>query len=98
MNLALWTILILATPLIATKAINGVYLAFLTLVILASFEAVQPLAQAFQFLGHSVAAGGRVVQCACCPPPGGGVARPLSPPPQHPSCWLNLGIDKLKFT
>src|SRR5258708_10860307 len=51
MNLALWTILILAIPLIATKAINGVYLAFLTLVILASFEAVQPLAQAFQFLG-----------------------------------------------
>src|SRR2546427_331276 len=45
MNLALWTILILAIPLVATKAINGVYLALLTLLILASFEAVQPLAQ-----------------------------------------------------
>ena len=43
-NLALWTILILAIPLVVTKAINGVYLASLTLVILASFEAVQPLA------------------------------------------------------
>ncbi|MFL5698658.1 MAG: thiol reductant ABC exporter subunit CydC [Ktedonobacteraceae bacterium] len=60
MNLALWTILILAIPLVATKVINGVYLAFLALVILASFEAVQPLGQAFQFLGHSLAAAERL--------------------------------------
>ncbi|TMB88891.1 MAG: thiol reductant ABC exporter subunit CydC [Chloroflexi bacterium] len=60
MNLALWTILILAIPLVATKVINGVYLAFLALVILASFEAVQPLAQAIQFLGHSLAAAERL--------------------------------------
>jgi ATP-binding cassette subfamily C protein CydC len=60
MNLALWTLLILAIPLVITKAIDGVYLGFLGLVILASFEAVQPLGQAFQFLGHSLAAGERV--------------------------------------
>ena len=60
MNLALWTILILAIPLVATKVIDGVYLAFLALVILASFEAVQPLGQAFQFLGHSLAAAERL--------------------------------------
>jgi len=60
MNLALWAILILAIPLVTTRFINGVYLGFLTLVILASFEAVQPLAQTFQFLGHSVAAGERL--------------------------------------
>ncbi len=60
MNLALWTILILAIPLVATKVINGVYLAFLALVILASFEVVQPLAQAIQFLGHSLAAAERL--------------------------------------
>ena len=60
MNLALWTILILAIPLVATKVINGVYLAFLALVILASFEAIQPLAQAIQFLGHSLAAAERL--------------------------------------
>ena len=60
MNLALWIILILAIPLVAAKAINGVYLALLALVILACFEAVQPLAQALQFLGHSVAAGERL--------------------------------------
>jgi ATP-binding cassette, subfamily C, bacterial CydC len=60
MNLSVWTILILAIPLVATKTINGVYLAFLALVILASFEAIQPLAQAFQLLGHSLAAGERL--------------------------------------
>ncbi len=60
MNLALWTLLILAIPLVITKAIDGVYLGFLGLVILASFEAVQPLGQAFQFLGHSLAAGERL--------------------------------------
>src|SRR2546429_5907009 len=78
MNLALLTILVLAIPLVATKAIDGVYLAFLALAILASFEAIQPLAQAFQFLGHSVAAAERVfglvdaapqvVECAACLP------------------------------
>jgi len=60
MNLAVWAILILAIPLVTTRFITGVYLGFLTLVILASFEAVQPLAQTFQFLGHSLAAGERL--------------------------------------
>src|SRR5438876_906395 len=60
MNLALLAILVLAIPLVATKAIDGVYLAFLALAILASFEAIQPLAQAFQFLGHSLAAAERL--------------------------------------
>ena len=64
MNLALWTLLILAIPLVITKAIDGVYLGFLGLVILASFEAVQPIGQAFQFLGHSRAAGERVFKVA----------------------------------
>jgi ATP-binding cassette, subfamily C, bacterial CydC len=60
MNLALWVILLLAIPLVTTRFISGVYLGFLALIILASFEAVQPLAQTFQFLGHSVAAGERL--------------------------------------
>jgi ATP-binding cassette subfamily C protein CydC len=60
MNVALWFILILAIPLVTSKFIDGVYLGFLALAILASFEAVHPLAQTFQFLGHSVAAGERL--------------------------------------
>jgi ATP-binding cassette subfamily C protein CydC len=69
MNMALLTILIMAIPLIVAKAINGVYLAFLTLLIVASFESVQPLAQAFQFLGHSLAAGERLFEIIDAAPP-----------------------------
>ena len=50
MNLAVWAILVLAIPLVSARFINGVYLGFLTLVILSSFEDVLPLAQTFQFL------------------------------------------------
>ncbi len=64
MNLALAILLILAIPLITSGAIAGVYLGFLALLILASFEAITPLAQAFQFLGHSLAAGERVFKVA----------------------------------
>lgn len=64
MNLALCALLILSIPLVTSGAISGVYLGFLALVILASFEAIQPLTQAFQFLGHSLAAGERVFKLA----------------------------------
>jgi ATP-binding cassette, subfamily C, bacterial CydC len=64
MNLALCALLILSIPLVTAGAISGVYLGFLALVILASFEAIQPLTQAFQFLGHSLAAGERVFKLA----------------------------------
>ncbi len=83
MNLALWTLLLLAIPLVVTKAINGVYLGFLALVILASFEAVQPLAQAFQFLGHSLAAGERVFGVIDATPQVVEPATPLPAPSGH---------------
>ncbi|HEX2182961.1 MAG TPA: ABC transporter transmembrane domain-containing protein, partial [Rubrobacteraceae bacterium] len=57
MNLAMLAIVVLAIPLVAAGEIRGVYLAFLALVILGSFEAVQPLGTAFGFLGRSVGAG-----------------------------------------
>src|SRR5579883_676764 len=66
-NLALLTLLVLAIPLVAAKAINGVYLGFLALIILASFEAVLPLGQAFQFLGTSLAAAERLLTVADTP-------------------------------
>ncbi|HET8852573.1 MAG TPA: thiol reductant ABC exporter subunit CydC [Ktedonobacteraceae bacterium] len=80
MNLALWAILILAIPLVTTRFINGVYLGFLTLVILASFEAVQPLAQTFQFLGHSLAAGERLFRITDATPTVIESASPVSVP------------------
>ncbi len=59
-GLALWLILLLAIPLAATQRIDSIYLGFLALLMLASFEAVAPLAQAFAMLGHSLAAGERL--------------------------------------
>jgi ATP-binding cassette, subfamily C, bacterial CydC len=62
MNLALVAILILAVPLVAAGEVHGVYLAFLALVTLGSFEAIAPLGSAFQFLGRSLGAGERLFE------------------------------------
>ena len=97
MNLALWTILILAIPLVSSKAIDGVYLAFLSLVILASFEAVQPLAQAFQFLGHSLAAGERIFGVIDATPQVVECAAPLPVPPRLASARYALEFDDIYF-
>jgi ATP-binding cassette subfamily C protein CydC len=59
-----WTILILALPLVNEGRIPGVYLAFLALLVLGSFEAVQPLGAAFQFLVRSLGAGERLFEIA----------------------------------
>jgi ATP-binding cassette subfamily C protein CydC len=77
-NLALLTLLVLAIPLVAAKAINGVYLGFLALIILACFEAVLPLGQAFQFLGTSLAAAERLFTVADTPPTVMESAEPLA--------------------
>ena len=69
MTTAMWALVILAIPLVAARYIDGVYLGVIGLLALASFEAVQPLALAFQGLGHSLAAAGRVFAVADAPPP-----------------------------
>jgi ATP-binding cassette subfamily C protein CydC len=84
MNLALWTLLILAIPLVSAKLIDGVYLALLTLLILASFEAVQPLAPALQSLGRSVAAGERLFAVTDATPQVVECAAPLPAPDLTP--------------
>jgi ATP-binding cassette subfamily C protein CydC len=95
MNLAVWAILVLAIPLVTTRFINGVYLGFLTLVILASFEAVQPLAQAFQFLGHSLAAGERLFRITDATPTVIESASPVSAPfwNGHYACRGRGGLE-----
>ncbi|HLX40324.1 MAG TPA: thiol reductant ABC exporter subunit CydC [Ktedonobacteraceae bacterium] len=96
MNLALWSLLILAIPLVLSKAIDGVYLAFLALIILASFEAVQPLGQAFQMLGHSIAAGERLFKITDAMPQ---VQEPatLLPVPDSTAKGLTLKFDHVHF-
>ena len=60
MNTAMVILILLAIPLVATGYIDGVYLGAIALLILASFEAVQPLASAIQGSGHVRAAAERV--------------------------------------
>jgi ATP-binding cassette, subfamily C, bacterial CydCD len=98
MNLALWTILILAILLVTAKSIDAVYLGFLALVILASFEAVQPLAQAFQFLGHSKAAATRVFALAETKPLVMEPASPLPAPLKQSSTGYSLEFDHVHFS
>ncbi|MFL5625284.1 MAG: thiol reductant ABC exporter subunit CydC [Ktedonobacteraceae bacterium] len=97
MNLALCSILILAIPLVTSGAINGVYLGFLALVILASFEAVSPLAQAFQFLGHSLAAGERVFNIADRTPLITEPVTPLPAPTLNSASGHTLEFDHVHF-
>ncbi|HYL42464.1 MAG TPA: thiol reductant ABC exporter subunit CydC [Ktedonobacteraceae bacterium] len=97
MNLALWALLILSIPLVTSGAINGVYLGFLALVILASFEAIQPLAQAFQFLGHSLAAGERVFKLADTTPLITEPATPLRSVDIHSSAGSTLEFEHVHF-
>ncbi|HEV2655164.1 MAG TPA: thiol reductant ABC exporter subunit CydC, partial [Ktedonobacteraceae bacterium] len=98
MNLALWTLLVLAIPLVVTKAINGVYLATLALLILASFEAIQPLGQAFQSLGHSLAAGERVFEVVDAVPQVSDCATPLPLASEPGSDRGLLEFDQVHFS
>ncbi len=83
MNLALWVILVSAIPLVSNSSIHGVYLAFLALLILASFESVTPLAQAMQSLGHSLAAGNRLFAVIDAPPQVDETVMPLPAPTRN---------------
>ncbi|MEW6638489.1 MAG: thiol reductant ABC exporter subunit CydC, partial [Actinomycetota bacterium] len=83
-NLAMVCALAIAIPLVAGGEFHGVYLAFLALVVLGSFEAVLPLGSAFQHLGRSLSAGERLFEVSDSEPavedPGN--PRPL---PQDPT-------------
>jgi len=92
MNLAMLAVLILAIPLVNEGGIPAVYLASLALLILASFEAVQPLGAAFQFLGRSLGAGERLFEIADAEPNVLDPAEPLPLPTDH-----TLEFDRVGF-
>ncbi|HVX30074.1 MAG TPA: thiol reductant ABC exporter subunit CydC, partial [Nitrolancea sp.] len=79
-SLAVWTILLLAIPLVGDGQIRGVYLATLGLIMLGSFEAVRPLGRAFQFFERTLAAGERVFEIADAEPAVVDPAAPCAPP------------------
>ncbi|MCL5289727.1 MAG: thiol reductant ABC exporter subunit CydC [Bacillota bacterium] len=62
MNLAMWTVLVLAIPLVDSGQIKGIYLAMLALATLSSFEAVAPLPLTFPYLAESLAAARRLFE------------------------------------
>ena len=92
MNLAMLAVLVLAIPLVARGEIPGVYLAFLALVILGSFEAVQTLGTAFQYLGRSVEAGRRLFEVVDAKPEVKEPAKPLPPPETY-----TVEFDQVSF-
>ncbi len=92
MNLAMISVLVLAIPLVSGGEVRGVLLALLALVVLGSFEAVQPLGTAFQFLGRSVGAAERLFEIVDAEPEVQDPATPLSIPQDH-----KLEFDKVGF-
>ena len=95
MNTAMWVLMIMAIPLVASRYIDGVYLGVIGLLILASFEAVQPLASAFQGLEHTLAAAERVFAVTDAPPPVVESAAPL-PIPAEPGGY-GLSFSHVHF-
>lgn len=94
-SLAMWTVLVLAIPLVEHRAIGGVYLAFLAFVMLASFEAVTPLASALRFLRRTHAAGKRVLDVLDTPPL---LNAPLEPrPTAHMMDMAERSAHRLTF-
>jgi ATP-binding cassette, subfamily C, bacterial CydC len=91
-NSALVAILILAVPLVAAGEVEGVYLAFLAVVVLGTFEAVATLGSAFQFLGRSLAAGERLFEIVDSRPQITNPPEPLQPPADDA-----LEFDRVSF-
>ena len=92
MNLAMWSVLILAIPLVNEGRIGDVYLAFLALLVLGSFEAVRPLGGAFQFLGRSLGAGERLFEIADMKPRVLDPGKSLSAPAEHTLEFNRVGF------
>jgi ATP-binding cassette, subfamily C, bacterial CydC len=91
-GLALVAILVLAAPLVAAGEVRGVYLAFLALVMVGSFEAVVPLGTAFGFLGRSVHAGERLFEVVDAEPEVVDPPEPLRTPDD-----VTLEFDRVSF-
>ena len=92
-SLGMLAVLILAVPLVSSGRLPGVYLAVVTLAALASFEAVQPLPLAAQYLENSLAAARRLYEIVDAQPQ---VKPPITALPCPGS--FNLEVKDLSFT
>jgi ATP-binding cassette, subfamily C, bacterial CydC len=92
-SLGMLAVLVLAAPLVNSGRLPGVYLAVVTLAALASFEAVQPLPLAAQYLENSLAAARRLYEIVDAQPQ---VMPPTTALPFPGS--FNLEVKDLSFT
>lgn len=92
MNLATVALLVVAIPAVNAGTLNGVSLAVLVLAVIASFEAVLPLPQAFQTLETSLEAARRLFEIGDAVP---AVLAPADPEPLPPEG--SLRVEGLHF-
>ncbi|SFH41278.1 ATP-binding cassette, subfamily C, CydC [Desulfotomaculum arcticum] len=92
MNLTMWSILLLAIPLVQQGKLDGVYLAMLALGALSSFEAVLPLPMVFQHLEESLAAARRLFAVTDAAP----AVQELPGPSPEPRSY-DLRVSGLRF-
>ncbi len=97
-SLAALTVLFLAIPLVTAGQIDGVFLALLPLTAIAAFEAVQPLAHAWQTLESSQAAAQRIFELidaepAVVDPP----IQPINQSTNFPKLGLSIEVRDLRF-
>jgi ATP-binding cassette subfamily C protein CydC len=91
-NWATLAILLIAIPMVSRGQLDGVYLAVLVLVVIASFEAIIPLPGAFQHLGSSITAAQRLFEIVDTKPVVSDSSAP-SPQPQD----YSLVVENLHF-
>jgi ATP-binding cassette subfamily C protein CydC len=91
-GLGMWAVLILAIPLVANGQLDGIFLAVLALSALTSFEAVNPLPVAAQYLESNLQAAQRLFEVVDAEPD---VMDP--PAPFMPPAKLDLSVRELNF-
>jgi ATP-binding cassette subfamily C protein CydC len=91
-HLTIAAVLIIAIPLVNLGSLSGVDLTVVILAVIASFEAVQPLPEAFQNLEKTMAAGRRLFEMIDAVPTVKDPPQPLSRPTSY-----DLQIDTLSF-
>jgi ATP-binding cassette subfamily C protein CydCD len=96
-NIGMWTVLVLAIPLVNSGQVPGVTLAVIALAALTSFEATQPLPLAAQFLESNLQAARRLFELVDARPEVVDLPAPLPLPIASNSKGFDLAIQHLSF-
>ncbi len=94
-NLSVWLATLLGVVLVHQRQVATVDLPMLILVVMGSFEGVALLPQAYQYLGHTLAAARRIFTVIDTPPP---VADPPDASPQPRDSGLEFRGVGLRYT